>query len=280
MGRDIVRKLSRLLFAVVLGSCLAGGASAELLRWEGTLTLEFVNPGFPSVPFTGGGMATVNGTGGLGQLTALRLAGGITGSVTVSVTDPNAAPFNGLRPSVALGTGVLGPISGGAGAPPLTQDALPLGGIVRLCMLFECDSYLPIPLTVGGTRGAGIGGLITLNGYGPGIHISVTGAPWTIGTAVASTGMTANGAPTATAVRSGFAHGPASGTTSTANLGGVVQLVTPIEARTTLATAAPWGFFGVLTVTLVPEPSAALLLGAGFAGLALVGRGAKRRRRS
>jgi hypothetical protein len=108
----------------------------------------------------------------------------------------------------------------------------------------------------------------------------VAGAPWTIGTAVVSTGTTPNGGPTATGVRSGFAHGPASGTTSTANLGGVVQLVTPIQVTTTLGYRQRLGFFGVLNVTLVPEPSTALLLGAGFAGLALVGRNAKGRRRS
>jgi hypothetical protein len=83
--------------------------------------------------------------------------------------------------------------------------------VLRLCLSYECGDVhgFPIPLTVGGTRGAGIGGLITVNGYGPVIQASVTGAPWTIGTALAFTGTTANGAPTATAVRSGFAHGPA-----------------------------------------------------------------------
>ncbi len=268
-----MRRLLRVLAASAFLVGTAATASAALLRWEGTLTLDFVHSGIPSVPFVGGGVATVNGSASLGQLNSLRLAGGITGSTgTIWLTDPEVAPFMGLRPTVALRTGVLGPISGGAGASPLTQKTLPLGGDVRVCILYVCWSYLPVPLTVGGTRGAGIGGLITVNGYGPGIHISVTGAPWTIGTAVAFTGVTANGAPTATVVRSGFAHGPASGTTSTANLGGVVQLVTPIEARTTLATGPPWGFFGVLRIAFVPEPSTFLLFGAGVAAFGMLGR--------
>jgi hypothetical protein len=55
--------------------------------------------------------------------------------------------------------------------------------------------------------------------------------------------------------------------------------VTPIQ--TAISFTDPWirlGFFGVLTITLVPEPSTALLLGAGFAGLALAGRQRRARR--
>jgi len=231
-------------------------------------------------------VATINGSGGVGPLNAIQLAGGITWSLSVipvsmALTDPGLAPLVGVVPTVTLGTGLLGPISGGTGAA-LSQNTLALGGMVRMCILFpafHCPQYFGIPLTAGGTRGAGIGGLVTVNGFRTtGIQISVTGAPWTIGAAVAFNN-TVNGAPTSTAVRSGFAHGPASGTTSTANRGGVVQLVTPITYVSSLG-IVDWGFFGVLRIHLVPEPSTALLLGAGFVGLALMGRDAKRRRRS
>lgn len=274
-----MRRLSRVLAAAAFLAGTAGTASAELLRWEGTLTIDLVHPDIPSASFTGGGFATVNGSAGLGALNSLRLAGGIAGSAgQLSVTA--TVPLVGIRPSVALGTGVLGPISGGTAAPPLTQNTLPLGGQLGFCLppFLECQNLIPVPLTVGGTRGAGIGGLITLNGYGPGIHVSLVGAPWTIGAAVVSTGTTANGAPTGTGLRSGFAHGPASGTTTTARIGGVVQLVTPILTETTLGTGQRLGLFGVLRLTLVPEPGTALLLGLGCAGLALVGRRSRRRR--
>jgi hypothetical protein len=119
---------------------------------------------------------------------------------------------------------------------------------------------VPVPLTVGGTRGAGIGGLITVNTFGTaGLKFSVTGAPWTIGTTTVSN-----------SVRSGFAHGPASGTTTTAKEGGVVQLVTPVRVTTTLASGMD--FIGILRVVLVPEPGTGLLLGAGVIALALAGR--------
>ena len=140
----------------------------------------------------------------------------------------------------------------------------------------ECISFIPLRMTAGGTRGVGIGGLITVNGFGAaGVQASLVGAPWTIGMAVASTGTTANGGATATFARSGFAHGPASGTTSTARRGGVVQLVTPIQIATTLGTFERLGMIAQLTLVFVPEPGTALLLGAGIAALAL-----HRRRRS
>jgi hypothetical protein len=252
--------LSMLLAAMALGAGLAGGAHARVLGYEGTLTIDFVQSNLPTVAFTGAGVATVNGSAGRIPLSSLRLAGGITGSTIVPLTDPDLAPFPNMSPRVTLGTGALAPISGGGS--PLTQNELPLGGDLRLCVFFltPCVSYLPVPLTAGGTRGAGIGGLITVNTFGTtGIKISVAGAPWTIGAVTVSNG-----------VRSGFAHGPVSGTTTTAKEGGVVQLVTPVRVTTTLSSGMD--FIGILRVVLVPEPGAGLLLGAGVIALALAGR--------
>ena len=77
-------------------------------------------------------------------------------------------------------------------------------------------------------------------------------------------------------MRSGFAHGPASGTTTTAKEGGVVQLVTPIR-MTTSNSVDSIGIIATLRVVLVPEPGTGLLLGAGVIALALVGRRRARR---
>ena len=129
-------------------------------------------------------------------------------------------------------------------------------------------------VTAGGTRGVGIGGLITWNGFGAaGAKASLVAAPWTIGMAVVSTGSTVSGGPTATFARSGFAHGPASGTTSTARRGGVVQLVTPLQIATSIGGVERIGFIAQLTLVFVPEPGTALLLGAGITVLALQSRG-------
>ncbi len=268
-----VRMLSMLLAAMVLGAGLPGGAHAALLQWDGTLTLEMIQEPQGILfggPPKGGGVATLNASGGVGHLTTLGLAGGITGASAMSLT-PSFAPLRVVSWDATLGSGLLAPISGGATGAPLTRNTLPLGGEIRLCVLFPgCFSYFPIPLTAGGTRGVGIAGLITFNGFGAvGGKASLTGAPWTIGMAVASTGTTANGGPTATFARSGFAHGPASGTTSTARRGGVVQLVTPIQIATSIGGLERVGFIAQLTLLFVPEPGTALLLGAGLAALAV-----------
>ncbi len=261
-----MRILLMLLAAMVLGAGLAGGASARVLSYEGTLTLEFVQSVSDTVTFTGGGVATVNGSAGRIPLSSLRLAGGISGGgFVVPVTDPGVATIRSIHVDVSLGTGVLAAILGGGS--PLTQNQLPIRGAFRLCILFpQCIAYVPLPLTVGGTRGAGIGGTATVNTFGAaGIKISVAGAPWTIGaTSVLSS------------VRSGFAHGPASGTTTTAKEGGVVQLVTPIR-MTISSSVVPIGIIATLRIVLVPEPGTGLLFGTGMIVLAAMGRRRVRR---
>ena len=271
-------RLLRSLAAAVVGLCLtAGGASAKVLDWDGTISLEMVeNPEFffGGPPEGGGvasGVATLNASGGGDHLTTLGLAGGLTTSSAVSVT-PSFAPLRVVRWDATLGSGLLAPISGGATGAPLTQNTLPLRGELRLCVVFmECISFIPIPLTVGGTRGVGIGGLITFNGFGAGgAKASLVAAPWTIGTAVASNGSTPNGAPTATVSRMGFAHGPASGSASTGRPDGVVQLVTPIQIDSNLMGRI--GIIASLRLVLVPEPGTASMLGAGVAAMAWLAR--------
>jgi hypothetical protein len=84
---------------------------------------------------------------------------------------------------------------------------------------------------------------------------------------------TPNSTITIPALPGGFAHGPASLTSSTAQVGGVVQLVTTSKVYTSLTGASPeLPFNGVLRLHFVPEPGTLLMLALGVAGLAAAGR--------
>jgi hypothetical protein len=242
------------------------------------LTIENFSIGGSGFVGIGTGVATVNGTGGLGHLNTLGLSDGIAVSGTIPFTDPQIPTLLSTRLNAGIGAGVLRPISGG---PPLTQNTLPVQGTMKVCILFpsDCLYYLPISLTMGGTRGIGIGGgLITVNTFskGAGLKLSVQGAPWTIGLASirnVTTETPNGGITTYTRTAQGFVHGPASATSSTAGLSGVVQLVTPFLVQSSLGAPDTYGgYFATLTLHFVPEPSTILLFGAGVAAFGMLGR--------
>jgi hypothetical protein len=284
--------------ALFLVSTLAGTAGAATLEWSGTYQ-TFIGD-FPKDSWKGfgTGVATVNGSGGGSHLNTLQLpGGGITQTGTAPQTDPENATLISLiidkvsRTGIILPRGVLAPISGGG---PLTQNTLTGVGLqatgnarFKQCILFPgCASYLPIPVTKGGVTGAGLGGTITVNTFspGPGLKLSVVGAPWTLGVAT-HTGvpnritLTLAGVITnrfivsTTRTQQGFVHGPVSLTSSTAKASGVIQVVTPVAVTTSLA--PPNNFlpvFGIIRLHFIPEPGLILLLGSGIAGLVVLGR--------
>ena len=227
------------------------------------------------------------------------------------MTDPGVAG-NGIAAIIvqgALRTGTLAPISGALSVPgALTRNVLPLAGVAKICLLSTvCSDFLPLVLTqpttngaryavntatanqltpngsqgkrLGipgtGVKGVGVGGLITVGGSS-GIRISLEAAPWTVHTAAAIDQTDANTGTAAfhLVTRMGFAHGPASGTTSTAQPSGVLQLVTPNQVRTNLAlgSSRKVAILGELLVRFIPEPGLLVLLGSGVAGLLLLGR--------
>jgi hypothetical protein len=298
--------------ALLVGS--AGPAAAARLNWAGTLTsttaaLPSLNLTGGGVATVNGASAVIPA-----HLNTLRLEasrGGIEGTDTNIITDPEVAG-NGIAALILQGqggTGTLGPISGAiASTAPLTKGVLPARGLSKICLLSTvCTDFLPLVLTqpttngaryqvntatpnqltpnalqgkrlgVPGTgvKGVGIGGLITVGGDSP-IRISLEGAPWTVKTATAidQTDNNTGQAAFHFVTRMGFAHGPASGTTSTAQPSGVLQVVTPNQVRTNLALGSnvKVSILGELLIHFIPEPGVMLLLGSAVTGLVLIGR--------
>ncbi len=274
-----MRKLLAILAATGLLFGIAGSAQAKLIGFNGTLSIGLSD--LPAIIATGSGNAILNSSAALikdaGHLTTLQILSNtvsITQSAIVPITDPAAAPVVSVRGTAALGTGILRPISGAAlSGPGLSLNVLPVPGNFRICILFlGCPSSLPVPLTLNGTKGAGIGGLITLGTFGKaGIKFSIYGQPWTIKTAVIDNIPTDNGGFSTTSAF-GFAHGPASNISSTAAVSGVIQLVTATRVIATLGVTLVTPLITTLTIHLVPEPGTFLLFGTGVVALGIAGR--------
>ena len=286
-----MRKLFVLMASAFLALGTAGVANAAVMNFSGTARVSLGD--FPEGVLTGGGVATINGSAGImpAHLSTLRLAesrGQIKGTFTRIVTDPDTIGSGValLVYHVGVATGTWGGISGGAASTSTGGGILPVGGTVKLCLLSTaCTQYLPMvltqPTTVNGVpgtdiKGVGVGGLITMGGYG-GMRFSVQAASWTIKTATVLDQITPTGGPPrimTTWVAKGWAHAPVSTTTSTAQPSGMVQLVTPNQVVTNLpfGSQQKMGSFVIAVIRLIPEPGPLLLLGSGVAGLALLGR--------
>lgn len=248
-----IRSLRWLLLALLAS---APSAQAAVVPFTGTLSVLLTS--LPPIAFTGGGLATLNGSGGLGHLSSFALSGGqFNGLASIPQTDPAGMPIFGL----------LGAATNGAGSFGL-GGVMPLVGSASLCLFDECNGSPPanivVPFTQNGTRGVGIGGPpLFVGGL---VSVTVQGAAWTTGAAVIPLSP-------ASAVMSGFLHGPASGgASSAANVSGVVRLVTPIVVNTNIGSLPTLPAFGVLDLHFVPEPGTLLLVAGGFAGLAMAGR--------
>ena len=284
-----MRKL--LLFMAALAVFLVPvGAMAAPINFESTSILKLGD--FPPANITGGGVATITTTSGhIDSLRIIPSRGAGNGNFTQLVTDPEtlgnqifAIQFIGI----ALETGTLTPISGGLDPDASGYDGrLPSSGLVKLCLLnSECtvtadlELTQPDPTRPGGIKGVGVGGLLTidvLNGFA---NISVHAKPWQIATVVLIDQIElptpANKITFINVTTRGFAHGPNSASSTSANVnGGVIQLISPTQVVTNLTTGTSDKVASAtrLIIRFIPEPGLLLLIGAGAAGLALLGRG-------
>jgi hypothetical protein len=289
-----MRNLIRLSVTAIAVLGLVGSASAAPMNWEGTTILKLGD--FPEVKITGGGVATINDSAGTlpAHLESLRVSasrGNVETSFTQFVTDPEtvanqivAIQYVGLEG----GTGTFQPISGFLASTATDfNGTVPVRGIVKLCIISTtCNTFAAINLTTLPTAnatapiGIGIGGLLTVDLFGF-ARLSIEALPWQLKTGTVIDHITTPGnAGNQTFIDisyAGFAHGPDSATTSTADPsdgGGVVQLVSPTQVRTDLPAGSNQkvGAGQTLFIRFIPEPGMLLLIGSGVAGLALLGR--------
>jgi hypothetical protein len=240
-----------LLAALALG---APAARAAVLPVEARLDLRLAT--IEPIAITGAGVATVNGSGGGQHVSSLGLPANLLLTVgrVVPITDPAAAPIQGVQLTVGHAAGTL---AEGGGPGGTFGGVMALAGVAKVCLFAPCGAPPPanlsVPLSV-----VGAGGIQYVTGFQ---NLTVTGNPWTTGA------ITHFGSPLAT----GFAHGPASGTSSTAAPSGVVRLVT----ATFVQSAFNLEVIPLVTtyeLHFVPEPGTLLLLAPWVAGLALAGR--------
>jgi len=281
--------MHRLLLLAMFAVFVAVPANATVMDAWTKYSIQFTNLGRAGAEDTAIGVQTITTTGSGTHLQTVsqRTIPGFALKTTLPVTDPIVS--NGgiveviltsvrARPDLALGgAGTLGNISGALAstAGGLAPNTIPNTGSVRICLVLTGCAGFFLPLDLGGTSlgaqvGIGVGGILTIGGTNT-IMISVVGAPYTVKT-ITNFNRTNNGV-LETFVENGFAHGPASATSSTGQTSGVIQVVTANHITTSgvPGNSDISGAFSRTLVHYVPEPGLMLLLGAGTVGMALLG---------
>jgi len=274
--------------ASALVACLAFGASesarAATLDFTGTLGINIFGlssylwsppwygpPVYLTVP--GAGSAQLTEDGGL-HLLSLALPSGAFGPSAVTASSLAGGTLFWVV-GFTLGQNLSGSFTGISGGPP-GGGPMGLSGTAKICLFDStCGQVVPLPLTpTAGGAGFGIGGMRTATGP---VNLTLQHAPWTIGQPTMTLHTPISNITTPwIPLPGGFAHGPASLTSSTAQPGGALQLVTVSKVYTSLISSVPEApLIGVLTLHFVPEPGTLVLFGSGVLALTVY----ERRRR-
>ncbi len=242
----------------------ADSARAATLAFTGTLALDFPGTGYPNdgiVPIAGAGLAQVTGTPHLGSL---LLPAGVFGPLTTAISN-----YAGTAADLSL-VGIQnrsGSFAGGSGT-------MGFDGTAKICLIFDLSCtivFVPMPIQATGTPAVGLGIGGTQIAPGP-VSMTAQHAPWTLGQPVLAIHNPIS-TITTPVLAGGFAHGPASATSTSALPSGVVQFVTASRVFTSLTGAFPeFPLSATLTLHFVPEPRILLLLGSAALLLRALGR--------
>jgi hypothetical protein len=248
---------------VGLSATLAGALSLAGPASAATLTSAFPRFAIGTLPG-----ATFPGIGATGAATSdlsasLSAGAAFNGAFTTTIATSAAPPLTVVQVIVtnsasATFIGASPEKVGGSLAIEGAANVYGVGGFPG-----GGAPLLAVPLELGTPN--------TLAKSAGGVAITVIGGPWTAGTAVVTgvptttPGSQRNENGTATAMGD---NGITPGGTGTLVLVALVKMITHIAGNLPA--------FGVLTLEYVPEPSQALLVGAGVAVLAALGRGRRR----
>jgi hypothetical protein len=241
----------RPLALAALAWVLLAPATASAAALPFRATLEFAFSTLAPIVVTGTGTAVSDGPiGGAFQSLAIPAGAVATAGIVVPVTDPGAAPIQGVVLSASNPAATFDRSSGALGG------TMPLQGILKVCLFEPCGAAianLVVPLSPFGAEVT-----VATNNALPGGTNTVFGAPWTTGTAT-NFSFTAMGS----------ARGPASGASTTFSPGGRIRLVVPVVMLSNIAVVPARATF---TIEFVPEPTTLVLLGGGIGALAIAGR--------
>jgi hypothetical protein len=246
-------KLSPLGLACALAFSIAAPAMAVPLPFSGTLKLQISS--FPTVTGNGSGVGDSAGLGGSASIPA--------GSIPLHLTAQLSTPVYLIS---GFAIGAPGQTATAVPLTPGSHKALSFGGLTGT-MGLDAGLYLlqgtsaqyvlaELPIGV-----IGVGGTAMWNYGGPLIMGIIVGNPYQLGAVTAMGAL--QGVPS-TVMGTGFDNRTLGGL-------GTLQLVSP--ASIGLGTGGSLAMLATLSITFVPEPTTALLVGGGLVAL-----GALRRR--
>jgi len=213
--------VSALLATVV---ALAIPLRASALAYQGELSISIGTLAPIEIRGSGDGVVTTRDGA---HLASLGLDAGIfaTAHLVVPVTDPAAAPIGGLQATLSNGAASFAETAGSR-----FGGSMPLHGIVKVCLFGPCSgavANIDVPLGPVGSGGSTVATAA--------VNVTLVGAPWT--TATASVGSVAV---------QGAARGPGGVASSTAQLGGQLNVVTPVFVSTNIGPSSVVPVFGSL----------------------------------
>jgi len=228
-------RLGRALAIGLAVAALGADARAEQFPIQSELSLTIAT--LPPIVLDVAGVAQANPNTTGSHLLSLSLGAGVFERVTrVSVTAPSVAPIRGIQASTTNEAGLFAETALGR----FVGD-MPIHGFAKVCLFATCGAALAnvtVPLDV-----IGAGGTVAASAA---VNVTVRGAPWTSG----PLSFTTNGARP-----KGSRAGPLGAASSTAQVGGALNMVTPIFIHTNLPAIGDFDAVGRLRMSFTAPPT-------------------------